>query len=78
MLFSNSLIHYPLHTLQMHVTIVILGVFWSLVGLLLVLWHTKMTFEADFHQIVGVVLLALVVAQPTMGCFRPPKGNTIR
>jgi len=62
----------------MHVTVVILGVFWSLVGLLMVLWHTKLTFEPGVHQVVGVVLLFLVVVQPTMGCFRPPKSSYIR
>ena len=62
--------------IQVHVTCMVIGVLWSLLGLGLVLTHTRGVFSVGVHQILGIVCLALGVLQVTVGFLRPNNQPT--
>ena len=56
----------------------VIGVLWSLVGLALILGHTRGKFEVGGHQLTGVTCISLGVIQPFVALFRPPKQPTVK
>ena len=59
-------------------TTMVIGVLWSMVGLGLILAHTRGTFSVGVHQVLGLLCLGMVVLQPTMGFLRPDNKPTVR
>ena len=64
--------------MQAHVTLMLTGVLWSMIGLGLVLTHTGGVFSIGFHQILGITCLGLTLIQPLVGFFRPKNTPTTR
>ncbi len=62
--------------IQVHVTCMVIGVLWSLLGLGLVLTHTRGVFSVGVHQILGMVCLTLGVLQVAAGFLRPNNQPT--